>query len=69
MSDESDTGSHRDPAQEVMMSRGEWQGLIDLLRAAADGEPERACTDVDGSAAYFMNNYADYIEERRRDWP
>lgn len=61
--------SNRDSAQEVMMSEGEWQGLIDLLRATADGEPERAVAGVDGSAAYFMENYADFIEENRRDWP
>lgn len=68
-SDRDDTGSPRNPAQEVMMSAGEWQGLIDLLRAAADSDPDAAVSDdIDGSAAYFMENYAEYIEDSRRDW-
>lgn len=63
------TVANDDPAQEVMMSEGEWNGLVDLLRAAADGEPERAVKGMDESAEFFMNSYADFIEENRRDWP
>lgn len=70
-SDESDTERNRGsgPAQNVMMSEGEWQGLIDILRAASDGQPEEATKGMDRSTEYFMTNYADYIEENRRDWP
>lgn len=55
--EDTDRSHGSDPAQEVMMAAGEWQGLIDLLRAAADGEPERAVAGVDQSASYFLTNY------------
>ena len=57
-----------DTAQKVMLSEGEWNGLVDILRAFADGEPERC--EVDGvTAEEFARNFADHIDENRREWP
>lgn len=69
MQPNTDKATGSDPAQNVVMSEGEWQGLIDLLRAATDGTPERAVEEVDHSWSYYMTNYADYIEDERSDWP
>ena len=70
MSEQTDTDRSpgSGPAQRVMMSEGEWNGLSDLLRAFADGEEEKC--HVDGvSPEEFARNYADYIDENRSDWP
>ena len=47
----------------VHMESGEWNGLCSLLRAYADGEPERATAGTELEPDELARNYADYIEE------
>lgn len=48
----------------VIMERGEWNGLVSLLRAYADGDPGRATAGTELMPRDLARNYADYIEEK-----
>lgn len=48
----------------VHMEPGEWNGLVDLLRAYADGDPGRATAGTELDPDEAARNYADYIEEK-----
>jgi len=47
----------------VGLEPGEWNGLVELLRAYADGNPERATAGVELEPDELARNYADHIEE------
>lgn len=48
----------------VTMKSGEWNGLVSLLRAYADGNPEQATAGTEQSPDELARNYADYIEDQ-----
>lgn len=47
----------------VELDPSEWNGLSELLRAYADGEPERATAGTDLEPDELARNYADHIDE------
>lgn len=47
----------------VHLEQGEWNGLCSLLRAYADGEPERATAGTDLEPDELARNYAEHIED------
>lgn len=46
----------------VHLEQGEWNGLVSLLRAYADGEPEQATAGTELEPDELARNYAEYIE-------
>jgi hypothetical protein len=48
----------------MVLKAGEWRGLVILLEAYADGNPERATNSVDMKPEQLARNYADEIKRQ-----